>query len=144
MRSELEIQHVNRHFRIIAACLILLHLAVSFVHGLAHNKAAVTLTNFGSAYVLIVITLAPLVAGLLLWTHWRKFGGLLLAASMLGSFVFGAWYHFLATGNDNIAQVHGAWHSTFAWTAVALAALELTGAIVGVLVAVPAKAQIKV
>ena len=135
---------MNRHFRIVAACLILLHLTVSFVHGLAHKKAAVILTNFGSAYVLIVITLAPLVAGLLLWTRWRKFGGLLLAASMFGSFVFGAWYHFLAAGSDNIVEVHGPWHSTFAWTAVALAALELTGAMAGALVAAPAKAQMKV
>jgi len=135
----------HRHFRFIAVFFILLHLLVSFVHGLAHKRAAVTLSTFGSVYVLIVITLAPLVAGLLLWTRWRRFGGLLLAASMLGSFVFGAWYHFLDAGSDNIAEVHGPWHSTFAWTAVALAALELMGVLAGLMASLERqKAQMKV
>jgi len=125
---------VKKRLKIIAAGLILLHLVISFLHGQAHSGAAVTLTRLGYAYVLIVITLAPLVAGILLWLRWQKFGALLLAVSMLGSFVFGAWYHFIAAGNDNIAEVHGPWHSTFVWTAAALAVLELLGALSGVLI----------
>jgi hypothetical protein len=127
---------VTQHrLKIIAVGLILLHLVVSFLHGLAHRGAAVTLTNFESAYVLIVITVAPLMAGLLLWTRWRKAGALLLVASMLGSFGFGAWFHFVAAGSDNVAEVHGPWHLTFMWTAVALAALELLGVLTGLVAA---------
>jgi hypothetical protein len=125
---------VRNNLKIIGGVLIVLHLAVSLLHGQAHSGAAVALTPFGYAYVLIVITLAPLAAGVLLMLHWRKSGALLLAVSMLGSFVFGAWYHFFAAGSDNVSEVLGPWHSTFAWTAAALAILELLGAVAGALI----------
>lgn len=92
----------------------------------------VTLTTFGSVYVLVVITLAPLVAGGLLFTRWARIGALLLALSMLGSFAFGGWYHFLSATNDHVSQVHGPWRSTFIWTAIVLAVSELVGVIIGI------------
>lgn len=92
----------------------------------------VTLTTFGSVYVLVVITLAPLVAGGLLFTRWARIGALLLALSMLGSLVFGGWYHFLSATNDHVSQVHGPWRSTFLWIAIVLAASELVGVMVGI------------
>ena len=91
----------------------------------------VTLTTFGNVYVGVVITLMPVVAAVFLFTRKQKIGSLLLALSMLGSFIFGFWYHFLSQTNDNVTQVHGPWHSTFLWTAIALAVIELGGAIVG-------------
>jgi hypothetical protein len=112
--------------------IILAHLAISVLHGLAHQGATVTLTTFGSVYVLVVITLAPLVAGVLLFTRWARIGALLLALSMLGSFVFGGWYHFLSATNDHVSQVHGPWRSTFIWTAIVLAGSELLGVIIGI------------
>ena len=92
----------------------------------------VTLTTFGSVYVLVVITLAPLVAGALLLTRSARIGALLLALSMSGSFVFGGWYHFLSATNDHVSQVHGPWRSTFIWTAIVLAVSELAGVIIGI------------
>lgn len=91
----------------------------------------ITLTTFGYVYVIVVITLAPLVAAALLFTRKKKIGALLLALSMSGSFIFGFWYHFLSQTNDNVTQVHGAWHSTFLWTAITLAVIELAGTVVG-------------
>ncbi|MGZ8843865.1 MAG: hypothetical protein ACXW18_09395 [Pyrinomonadaceae bacterium] len=91
----------------------------------------ITLNPFGYVYVAVVITLAPLVAGGLLYTGKQKVGALLLALSMFGSFVFGFWYHFLSETGDHVSQVHGAWHSVFLWTALALALIELAGTIVG-------------
>ena len=91
----------------------------------------VTLTTFGNIYVGVVITLMPVVAAVFLFIRKRKIGSLLLALAMLGSFVFGFWYHFLSPTNDNVSQVHGPWHSTFLWTAIALAVIELAGVIVG-------------
>ena len=114
-----------------ALALILIHLVISTVHGIAHQGALVALTTFGNVYVIVVITVAPLVAGALLFTRKRKVGALLLALSMLGSFIFGFWYHFLSSTNDNVAQVHGPWHITFRWSAMALAAIELAGMLVG-------------
>ena len=91
----------------------------------------VTLTTFGYIYVGVVITLTPLVAAAFLFTRKKKIGALLLALSMFGSFNFGVWYHFLSNTSDNVMQVHGPWHSTFLWTAIALAVIELAGTVVG-------------
>ena len=92
----------------------------------------VTLTTFGYLYVAGVITLAPLVAAALLFTRKKRMGALLFALSMLGSFTFGFWYHFLSETNDNVAHVSGPWHSVFLWTAIALAVIELAATLVGV------------
>jgi hypothetical protein len=121
----------NRTIRVAAAGLVLTHLGVSIVHGLAHQGAMVTLTGFGYVYVGIVITLSPLVAWALLFSRCQKVGAVLLTLSMLGSFGFGVWYHFLTFGTDNVAEVHGPWHTTFLWTAIGLAVLELVGVITG-------------
>ncbi|MFY9621093.1 MAG: hypothetical protein WAM70_03910 [Pyrinomonadaceae bacterium] len=115
----------------VALALILIHLVVSILHGWAHQGAMVTLTTFGNVYVGVVITLMPVVAAVFLFTRKKKIGSLLLALSMLGSFIFGFWYHFLSQTNDNVTQVHGPWHSTFLWTAIALAGIELAGTVVG-------------
>ena len=114
-----------------ALVLILIHLAVSTGHGWAHQAAMVTLTTFGYVYVGVVITLMPLVAAAFLFTRKKKIGALLLALSMFGSFIFGFWFHFLSQTNDNVTRVHGAWHSMFLWTAIALAIIELAGTGVG-------------
>ena len=114
-----------------ALALILIHLVISIVHGTAHQGAMVALSAFGNVYVIVVITLAPLVAAVLLFTRKQRLGALLLALSMCGSFIFGFWYHFLSSTNDNVTEVHGPWHSRFLWTAIALAAIELGGTFVG-------------
>ena len=116
---------------LVALALILIHLIVSTLHGWAHQAAMVALTTFGNVYVIVVITLMPLIAAAFLFTRKKRIGALLLALSMLGSFIFGFWYHFLSQTNDNVTQVHGPWHSTFLWTAIALAIIELAGAVVG-------------
>jgi hypothetical protein len=115
----------------VALALILIHLIVSTLHGGAHQAAMVTLTTFGYVYVGVVVTLAPLLAAALLLTRKKKMGALLLAVSMFGSFAFGFWYHFLSHTNDNVTQVNGPSHSTFLWTAIALAVIELAGTFVG-------------
>ena len=133
----------SRDLKLAALALVLIHLVVSIVHGRAHQGAMVDLTLFGYVYVVAVITVAPLVAAALLFSRWRHTGALLLTVSMAGSFAFGVWHHFLAAGTDNVAEVRGAWRSTFLWTALALAALELLGFISGLLVyRVPGKTTI--
>jgi hypothetical protein len=118
--------------RFAALGLILIHLVVSMLHGQSASGGVRSHSStFGYLYVLIVIMLAPLVAGVLLFTRLRRAGALLLALSMFGSFLFGCWYHFLSATSDNVVQFHGPWHSTFLWTAVALAVIELAGTLVG-------------
>jgi len=114
-----------------ALALVLIHLVVSTLHGLAHQAAMVELNTFGYVYVTIVITLGPLVAAGFMVARKQKIGALLLVLTMFGSFIFGVWYHFLSNTSDNVTQVHGPWHSKFLWTAIALAVIELAGAAVG-------------
>jgi len=56
---------------------------------------------------------------------------------MLGSLIFGGYYHFIATGEDNIASLGlHAWSAPFQVTAVLLALIEAAGvltAVVGLL-----------
>jgi len=121
----------GRSLGLLALGLILIHLVVSTLHGFAHQAAMVTLTTFGNVYVIVVITLAPLIAAGLLFARQRSIGGLVLALSMLGSFGFGFWFHFLSATGDNVSQVQGSWHSTFLWTAIAVAVIELAGTLIG-------------
>jgi hypothetical protein len=122
---------MRRSFLFFALGLILIHFIISILHGRAHDGAMVILNTFGYVYVIVVITLAPLLAAALLFTRKQRTGALLLALSMCGSFIFGVWYHFLSATNDNVTQVLGAWHATFLWTAIALAIIELSGTLVG-------------
>jgi len=126
-----QIPAVNR-IRFVLPAIVLVHLGISTVHGLAHQGAMVALNPFGYVYVLVVITVAPLGAAGLLFSRWARMGALLLASSMLGSFVFGVWYHFLSATSDNVVEVHGPWSFMFLWTAIALAIIELTGALLGI------------
>lgn len=115
----------------VALAFVLVHVVISTIHGRAHQGAMVMLTTFGYLYVAVVITLAPLVAAALLFTRKKRMGALLFALSMLGSFLFGFWYHFLSETSDNVTRVVGPWHSVFFWTAIALAVIELAAALVG-------------
>jgi len=128
---EKHVTAVNR-VKFVIPGIVLLHLGISTIHGLAHQGAMVALNTFGYVYVLVVITVAPLVAAGLLFSRWARMGALLLASSMLESFVFGVWYHFLSATSDNVVEVHGPWSFMFLWTAIALAIIELTGALLGI------------
>jgi hypothetical protein len=112
---------------------VLAHLLVSFVHGYAHTELGVGLSAWQNGYVLIVITLAPLVALSLIWTRHRRVGFVLLIASMVGSLAFGAYYHYVAISPDHVSHLPaGDTQGLFRVTAGLLLATELFGAIVGV------------
>ena len=113
---------------------VLAHLLVSLVHGYAHTELGVGLRAWQNWYVLIVITVAPLVALSLIWTRHRRIGFLLLIASMAGSLTFGAYYHYVAISPDHVSHLPaGDAQGLFRVTAVLLLATELFGAVVGVL-----------
>ena len=116
-----------------ATIIVLLHGLINIFHGLAHFENGIWLSLFGNAYVTIVILLAPLLAILLLYTRWQRPGAWLLTLSMLGSLIFGVWYHFLVPGPDNVAQVPpGAWQLPFLITSILLALLEAIGIASGI------------
>lgn len=114
---------------------ILIHLAVSLVHGLTHSRLGIGLSTAQRIFVVTVITVAPLVAGYLLWKNKLRSGGALLAASMAGAFIFGVFYHFIAPGADNVNHQLplglANWTRLFDQTAVGIAVLEVVGLIFG-------------
>jgi hypothetical protein len=107
---------------------VLAHGLVGTVHGLAHTHMGIDLTFLQKLFIISVITLAPLLAALLLWTRLRKVGAVLLLFSMLGSLIFGVVNHFLITSPDHVLHLPASeWRLTFQATAVLLVITECLG-----------------
>ncbi len=107
---------------------VALHFLISIVHGAAHVNLHIDLAAWQQVYVLVVITLLPLVSALMLWRRWPG-GFLLLLCSMIGSLLFGGYYHFIAAGADNVSSLGAhAWAGPFQITAGLLALTEVAGA----------------
>lgn len=112
--------------------IVLVHLLVNIVHGLAHRELHIELGVNALLFVIGVIILCPLVALALLWTPQRRLGLILLALSMAGSFLFGLYNHFAAIGPDHVGkQVSGPWGTTFVLTAYLLLFTEAIGSYIG-------------
>lgn len=108
--------------------LVSAHLVVAIVHGIAHQNANVLLAPAGTAFVVVVILLAPLV-GLALTRVRPRGGAALVAVSMVGALLFGIVNHFVLAGPDHVSQVDPRWRILFAATAVILALTEVCAAI---------------
>ena len=102
---------------------VLLHLAVSVVHGTAHTGAHVPLSRAANLFVFGVIVAGPLV-GFAMALAAPRLGGWVIAITMAGALVFGCVNHFVLAGPDHVSQVAGQWRAMFATTAASLAALE--------------------
>jgi hypothetical protein len=113
------------------AALVMAHLVVTVVHGVAHSGAHVPLTPAALAFVIVVIQLGPLV-GLGLTFVRPPAGAAVVAASMAGALLFGVVNHFVLPGSDNVVRVHAEWRALFSSTAVLLALTEAGGTIVGI------------
>ena len=108
------------------------HLLVNVVHGTAHLKLHIQLGPVAMLFVIGVVIVCPLLAALLLWTSRQRFGLILLALSMAGSFIFGLYNHFVAMGPDQVGrQPSGPWAIAFAMTAYLLLLAEVTGTYIG-------------
>lgn len=111
--------------------IVAFHFLISLVHGFAHSRLHIEMNQWQTLYILIVITVLPLVSAVMLWRR-SSIGFLLLFASMLGSFVFGGYYHFVAAGADNVSSLGThAWAPPFQVTAVLLAITEAAGTLLG-------------
>jgi len=120
--------------RSLSTIAVLAHLLVSLVHGYAHTELGVGLSAWQNWYVVVVITLAPLVALALVWMRQERVGFALLVISMAGSLIFGGYFHYIGISPDHVSHLPpGDAQGTFRVTAVLLLATELFGAVVGVL-----------
>jgi amino acid permease len=118
-----------------AIAIVLMHLALSIAHGLAHSHLAIALTMAQKIFVGVVIVATPLVAAYLIRRRKLRLGGALLAISMAGALAFGVYYHFIAPGPDNVNQTDQAgpanWRNLFEDTAIDLALIEAVGTLAG-------------
>ena len=112
------------------AAVVMIHLAISIVHGRAHTGADVPLSPASALFVYIVILAAPL-AGLAIWRLRPQLGGLVVAASMAGALLFGLANHFIIDGSDHVSHVAPASRTLFGVTALLLVLCETAGTIVG-------------
>lgn len=113
--------------------IVVAHLLVNIVHGVAHRELSVGLAPPDSLFVIAVVLVCPLLAMGLVWTAKRRLGLILLSLSMFGSFLFGLYHHFLVISPDHVhSQPASAWGMAFVLTAYGLLVTEAIGAYVGV------------
>lgn len=110
---------------------VLLHAAVTVVHGSAHTSAGVNLGPAGLVFVIAVIEIGPL-AGLVWMRTNRRSGARLIALTMMGALLFGFVNHFIIPGADRVDYVHGPSHALFETTAVLVAIIEAAGVVLGI------------
>ena len=88
---------------------VLAHIIVNGLHGIAHQQAEVSISDLQSAYVFLVIFVAPIAAAVMLSFNrpkkMQRGGAWLLLVSMLGSLLFGFAYHIVLPSSDNIFTV---------------------------------------
>lgn len=116
-----------------ATAIVVAHLLVNIVHGLAHRKLGVGFAPLDSIFVIVVVLIFPLIANALLWAAKKRLGFILLSLSMFGSWLFGLYHHFLSVSPDHVhSQPSTAWGITFVLTAYLLLITEAIGTYVGV------------
>src|ERR1044071_392724 len=119
--------------RRLAVLVIILHIIVTIPHSIAHTNLHIAMDTWQNIYIFVVILIAPIVAAVFIWIRPRS-GFALLTISMIGSFVFSVYYHFIATGSDNVFTLPASsWTLTFQLTAWLLAITELGGVVIGFL-----------
>lgn len=122
--------------KVTALTVVAIHFVVVVLHSIAHQVLPVDATPAQLAFIVPVIVVAPVVAAILLG-KFEKAGMVLLAASMLASFLFGLYYHFIADTIDHVAHVAHReplfWSQMFQITSYLLAISEAAGAAVGLI-----------
>ena len=121
----------------LALITIILHALVTAGHATAHRTLNVELSRSQIIFIAIVIVIAPLLAGLLIWSRATKAGAIILALSMAGALVFGVYYHFVLISPDHVSHLPGIPGTipvlVFQITAVLLALVEGLGVIAGLM-----------
>ena len=116
-----------------ALWLVGFHFLAVVLHSVAHEVLSVKATPAQLAFIIPVIIFGPVFAGLML-PKFERAGAALLLLTMVGSFVFGLYYHFVADTIDHVAHVArlqpAFWSGMFQVTALLLAVSEVLGAAV--------------
>jgi hypothetical protein len=114
--------------RIGITALVVVHLIATLWHGNAHSQLAIGLPPEKTAFVYAVILIAPIVAGVLVWTRYISIGLWVFFLSMVAALIFGAYHHYVMVSPDNIGHLPAGSpesHSQFISSAAVIALLEL-------------------
>ncbi len=118
-----------------AILLIIIHALVAALHGASHVRLNIPLSLSQNIFVVAVIMVLPLVAGLLIWKKRNLSGAGVLLCSMTGALFFGAYNHFVASSPDHVSHVAvmtpARWVIVFQVTALLLALVEAFGCLIG-------------
>lgn len=120
--------------KLVVTGLVAVHLVASLWHGNAHTRLAIYLPAEKTLFIVIVILIAPIVAAALVWTRYISLGLWVFFLSMLGSFLFGAYHHYLLVSPDNIGHLPAGSpeaHTQFITSAGVIALIELASALYG-------------
>jgi len=116
-----------------AIAVVLVNAIVLLAHDAAHRGLGILLSSWQEVFVYTVIVPSPILALLLIRRHART-GYALLLLSMLGSFLFGVYFHFVAISPDHVSHLPpGDSQQVFRATAVLMAVVQAGGALVGAL-----------
>ena len=113
------------------AAVVIGHLIISLVHGIAHARAQVPMSVAANIFVVGVILIGPLL-GLVLLSHARLVGSAVIATTLTASCIFGVVNHFVLVSPDHVAHIAEHARPIFAATAVLLTLTEAAGAILSV------------
>ncbi|HVO27630.1 MAG TPA: hypothetical protein VMW56_28815 [Candidatus Margulisiibacteriota bacterium] len=122
----------DRSVAIAGTTAVLVHGVIAVLHGAAHTDLGIQMTAAENAFINVVIVAAPVVAAMALWTRFMRAGAILLAVSMAGSLLFGAYHHYAVISPDHVAHLPaGNLQGLFRLTALLLVVSEAAGSGVG-------------
>jgi hypothetical protein len=114
--------------------IVVMHVLLHVLHGLAHNEIPVPLSRFQGLFVGVVVILAPIIAAGLLWTPFYRIGSWLLLGSFAGSLLSAIYNHHLVISPDHVSQVSfEGWGLLFQATAYLMLVVDGLGCWIGVL-----------
>jgi hypothetical protein len=120
--------------KIVITGLVIVHLIASLWHGSAHTHLGIELSTEQALFIYIIVIIAPVVAAILVCTRYALTGLWVFFLSMLGSFLFGVYQHYMLVSPDNINHLPTSTpesHSHFIASAGVIAVVELASALYG-------------
>lgn len=119
--------------RILVSALVGVHFVGNVWHGDAHATLEISLPDWKTAYVVVVILVAPLAGGVLLWTRFMTLGAWIVGLSMVGSVLFSVYHHYVMISIDNVDHLPAGTveeHAHFTNSAAFIALSALAAALV--------------